>query len=103
MRSNSLRAAESQACSSITGREGQILVKALAYAIEAIERLPPQWQEASDRRDMLALLTALVGGEWADHWRTIARGHLERRGATAVAGQLVLAERDDPEIIRGVW
>jgi hypothetical protein len=42
---------------SITGRDGYIMCKALAYAIETIERLPTRWQEWSDKEDMKALLT----------------------------------------------
>jgi hypothetical protein len=34
------------------------MTQALAYAVEAIDRLPPSWQEASDRDDMATLLEA---------------------------------------------
>jgi hypothetical protein len=40
----------------ITGRDGYIMLKALAYAIETIDRLPEPWQEASDCEDMNRLL-----------------------------------------------
>ena len=44
----------------ITGRDSYIIVKALAYAIEAIDRLPFDAQERSDREDMIALLERLA-------------------------------------------
>jgi hypothetical protein len=37
---------------SITGRDGYIVAKALAYAITTIERSPEKWQEFSDMEDM---------------------------------------------------
>lgn len=37
---------------SVTGRDGYIIAKALAYAFSTIERLPPRWQERSDMEDM---------------------------------------------------
>jgi hypothetical protein len=42
---------------SITGRDGYIIAKALAYAIEAIGALPGEYQERSDREDMKAILS----------------------------------------------
>jgi hypothetical protein len=36
----------------ITGRDGYILAKSLAYAITAIKMLPERWQEWSDKEDM---------------------------------------------------
>jgi hypothetical protein len=46
--------------SDVTGRDGLIIAKALAYAIEAISALPPWRQEASDMSDMKRLLDAIV-------------------------------------------
>jgi hypothetical protein len=40
----------------ITGRDGYIICKALAYAIETIERLPQRWQELGDLEDMKLIL-----------------------------------------------
>jgi len=40
----------------VTGRDGSIIVKALAYAIETIERLPEDEQEWSDNEDMKSCL-----------------------------------------------
>ena len=81
--------------SNVTGRDGHIMRKALAYAIEAIGKLPPRWQEASDRDDMIRLLDAMGGG---GRQRTVARGHLERRGTTVRGGHLVVRE-PDPGIV----
>lgn len=44
----------------ITGRDDFIFVKALAYAIATIERLPSERQEWSDCEDMRDLLEACV-------------------------------------------
>jgi len=42
----------------ITGRDGIIISKALAYAIATIQALPPEKQEWSDMHDMIAILNA---------------------------------------------
>ncbi|MBR0993969.1 hypothetical protein JQ580_24925 [Bradyrhizobium japonicum] len=57
----------------ITGRDGAVVRKALAYAIEAIDRLPRCFQESSDREDMLNFLDVL--GD-ADLHQFVARQHL---------------------------
>ena len=44
----------------ITGRDGYILAKALAYAIATIQSLPVIRQEASDCDDMCDILCHLV-------------------------------------------
>lgn len=64
----------------ITGRDAYIIRKALAYAIEAIDRLPPRWREESDREDMTTLLGAY--GD-ADAHRLNARQHLTGRDNNA--------------------
>lgn len=46
----------------VTGRDGYIMRKALAYAITAIDALPQEWQEESDRKDMADLLNAYTEG-----------------------------------------
>jgi hypothetical protein len=74
----------------VTGRDYSILVKALAYAIEAIDRLPQRWQERSDQKDMIALLDAM--SDQPDFYRIGARGHLQRRGTTMKNGKRVLNE-----------
>jgi hypothetical protein len=68
------------AAGSVTGRDNYIMMNALAYAIEAISRLPEQWQERSDQMDMIALLDAM--SDEADFYRIGARGHLQCRGTT---------------------
>jgi hypothetical protein len=64
----------------VTDHDDEIIMKALAYAIEAIERLPPRWRRTSDQEDMIRLLEAGFQKGWAPHWRTVARAHLEQRG-----------------------
>jgi hypothetical protein len=86
----------------ITGRDGFIICKALAYAIETIERLPEQWQEWSDKEDMKRLLDAITGGK-PDFYRTVARSHIERRGVKVVAGQLDVADREEGGVVRGIF
>jgi hypothetical protein len=66
---------------SITGRDGYIIAQALAYAIEAIAMLPEERQEASNREDMLAILTRGCGH--ADHFRSNAYAHLTGVGHLA--------------------
>jgi hypothetical protein len=44
---------------SVTGRDGYIIQKALAYAAHYIVGLPREHQEASDQNDMLCLLRHL--------------------------------------------
>ncbi len=55
----------------VTGRDGYIIGKALAYAIATIDGLPEGQQERSDRDDMVAVLLAMYPdqftlGEYAD-------------------------------------
>lgn len=45
---------------SVTGRDGYIMAKALAYPIACIDGLPEVQQEVSNRRDMVALPYAAV-------------------------------------------
>lgn len=42
----------------VTGRDSYILTKALMYAVAAIDALPADQQESSDRDDMVQLLIA---------------------------------------------
>ncbi len=44
----------------LTGRDEQMITKALSYAIEAIARLPDRQQEASDCADMMTVFKARV-------------------------------------------
>ena len=70
---------------SITGRDGYIMAKAFAYAIEAIERLPDEWQEWGDKQDMKLLLNTFQPGI-VEHVRTEARRHLEQIAWDACVG-----------------
>jgi hypothetical protein len=85
----------------ITGRDRLILCKALAYAIETIENLPDQWQEVSDKEDMIALLDALTKN--AGHYRIGARSHIERRGVKVVAGHVDVADRETGTVVTGLF
>jgi hypothetical protein len=82
----------------VTGRDGYIARKALAYAIETISHLPERWQERSDLEDMVALLEATTPD--SECLRIVARSHIERRGMQIVGGQLALVGRPTAEIIR---
>lgn len=83
---------------SITGRDGLVVCKALAYAIEAIGHLPKQWQEWSDREDMLKLLDVISNSD-AERFRVGARSHFERRGVQVVADKLEVRDRDPAQIV----
>jgi hypothetical protein len=83
---------------SVTGRDNYIIMNALAYAIEAISRLPERWQERSDQKDMIALLDAM--SDQPDFFRIGARGHLQRRGTTMKDGQRVLNELEPCVVVR---
>src|SRR5262245_17965682 len=85
---------------SVTGRDGPVLCKALAYAITSIERLPSVWQERSDKEDMRTLLAWLVSEPaQADFFLISARSHLDRRGIAIEDGQIILAPRATAEVI----
>jgi hypothetical protein len=56
----------------VTGRDGYIIAKALAYAISVIDALPQGRQEGSDREDMARLLAAMR----SNHLMGGARAHL---------------------------
>ncbi len=85
----------------ITGRDHSILCKALAYAIETIEALPEQWQEWSDKEDMIEVLGQLTGQ--SDHYRMAARSHMKRRGVAEANGRIVLADRPPGNIVDGIF
>ena len=78
----------------VTGRDGYLVRKALAYAIETIEGLPKRWQEQSDQQQMLRLLEAMTDSYAAQRFRICARSHIKRRGLTVKFGELVLADRE---------
>jgi hypothetical protein len=47
----------------ITGRDGYVIAKALAYAIQAIDDLPGHWQEKGDQADMIRLLEHMIAND----------------------------------------
>ena len=62
----------------VTGRDGYIITKALAYAIEAISSLPAAWQENGDQNDMKRLLESLVPNDTQlQHLLRGVRAHLD--------------------------
>ena len=90
----------SQTAKASITRNNVIIMKALAYAIVAIERLPEQWQEWGDKEDMRALLDAMAGSAiYHDHFITEARGFLERRGFAMEDGRLVPAPREAETVV----
>jgi hypothetical protein len=66
----------------LTGRDGYIIRQALAYAIETIAALPPEYQEYSNRCDMLAILYASTGALMAGHLRENVARHLFHEGSS---------------------
>ena len=65
----------------ITGRDGYVIAKALAYAIEAIAALPEERQELGDQDDMKAILEAMYPGDGQlAHLIQGARAHLTGEG-----------------------
>ncbi len=60
----------------VTGRDQYIIAMALAYAIEAINRLPEPHRGTSDQTDMQTLLMKHVGIEAARQLRSQARQQL---------------------------
>jgi hypothetical protein len=59
----------------VTGRDSHIILQALAYAIETIARLPPEFQELSNMQDMAAILKWGAGSN-AEWYRQNARDHI---------------------------
>ena len=61
----------------VTGRDYDIVSKALAYAITTIDNLPRRQQEGSDRDDMVLLLAAMrPDGHWFGEEIMTARRHM---------------------------
>jgi hypothetical protein len=56
----------------VTGRDAFIIAQALAYAAEAIDRLPSQHRQQSHRADMLRLLHHIAPDGAADYFRAEA-------------------------------
>jgi len=80
----------------LTGRDDYIIIKALAFAIITIERLPERWQPWSDLQDMRKLLFALAGDYYAELCLTEAQGTIERRGIhLGPNGKIEVAPREE--------
>jgi ketosteroid isomerase-like protein len=73
----STRIHDASAGRSVTGRDGFIIRKALAYAITAIERLPSRWQEVSDAADMKRLLESMCDDFNLQHHIVSAVRHID--------------------------
>jgi hypothetical protein len=69
----------------ITGRDGYIMMKALASAIITIEQLPPKRQERSDKEDMKALLHHHARSNFAQHHLDQAKAHVTGEGWAVAA------------------
>lgn len=73
----------------VTGRDGYIINKALAYASTAIAGLPDDAQEKGDASAMRDLLAALVPDvEERDNMLLNALGHLEGKPGGGPAGRV---------------
>jgi hypothetical protein len=91
----------------ITGRghmrDLYVLCKALAYAIETIEKLPPRWQEWSDKEDMKLLLDHMTSnpgiGLTSEYYHLIARSHIEHRPINMNDGNMTLGPRETADVV----
>jgi hypothetical protein len=81
--------------SSITGRDGYIVMRALGYAIVAIGMQLPRWQEWSDRADMLRILEEWESVPDSSYFITNAAAHLQHHDVPVDDGKLILAEPID--------
>lgn len=76
----------------ITGRDGYIIAKALAYASAWIASLPELYDEVSDREDMDAILLAMTSQADSDALHETARKTLRDAHRHAVAALFYLPE-----------
>ena len=65
--------------SSVTGRDGYIMMQALVYASEWLNTLPICWDEPSNRSDMDALLTDMAVPSFVKMLRWQARCKLANK------------------------
>jgi hypothetical protein len=82
---------------SITGRDGYIVAKALAYAIETIAALPEQYQEWGDREDMKAIMAVMFSRDLGDLATESACRHLFHPGSALVRNTDIDLVGDDPD------
>jgi hypothetical protein len=64
----------------------ELIARALALAIEAIDRLPPNWQAGTDKTAMIALLHHITAPGQAASLRLLARARLEQQRVEVVTG-----------------
>jgi hypothetical protein len=76
----------------IKSTDEPLIARALAFAIEAIDRLPPNWQ-GSDKSAMIALLHHVAPHGDAERLRLLARARLEQRGVDVVSNRGGTAEK----------
>jgi hypothetical protein len=81
---------------SVTGRDRYIAEKALAYAIAAIDALPENRREQSDRDDMVLLLHAITSRTDRDHLRATIKFHMDREIDFQLPARTVRRGRVDP-------
>jgi hypothetical protein len=67
----------------IKSTDEPLVAQALAYAIEAIDRLPANWQ-GSDKTAMIAMLHHITTPGQAANLRLLARARLEQRTVEVV-------------------
>jgi hypothetical protein len=84
---------------SVTGRDGYLVLQALAYTILTIEALPDRWQEWSNKEQMKKLLHVWSRG-YADHFLENARHHITGAGRpvpviTGWGKNIVALQRND--------
>jgi hypothetical protein len=71
-RSRNLSRRHENPMNNVTGRDAFIVAQALAYAAEAIDRLPLERRQQSHRADMLRLLDHIAPGDAANYFRAEA-------------------------------
>jgi hypothetical protein len=70
----------------IKSADEPLVARALALAVEAVDRLPPNWQTGTDKTEMIAMLHHITTPGQADKLRLLARARLEQRGIEVVYG-----------------
>jgi hypothetical protein len=62
----------------IKATDEPLIARALAFAVEAIDMLPPNWQTGADKTAMIAMLHRISTPGQADKLRLLARARLEQ-------------------------
>jgi hypothetical protein len=71
----------------IKSTDEPLVARALALAIEAVARLPPNWQTRTDKTAMIAMLHHITAPGQADKLRLLARARLEQKGVEVCDGK----------------